>query len=345
MRFYMNRPEGKTARDNAGPAVSVIIPVYNGIQYVSEAIESVLDQVFTDYEIIVINDGSPHTEDLERKLDPFRGDIRYLKQENRGPGGARNTGILAARGNFIAFLDADDYWLPDFLSEQLSFIYRNPAIDLVYADAILIGDSPLAGKTFMQTTPTEGEVTLESLLDERCTVVLSGVVARRQKIIDAGLFDERFRYAEDYDLWLRLIKYGARLSYQRKTLLCRRMHKESLCENATTLFENALRVLEKAGRCDDLTEDEQAALIEHEYRLVAYLRLERGKDCLMRGEFAKAAELIGGANRFYRSWKLTFVLIGLRLWPNLLLRLYSSLRKAPLKPESVSESMVIRSYE
>src|SRR5215216_4005099 len=111
----MKRPESKIARDYTSPTVSVIIPVYNGIQYVSAAIESVLNQVFTDYEVIVINDGSPRTEDLERRLDPFRGEIRYLKQENRGPGGARNTGILAARGEFIAFLDADDYWQPDFL--------------------------------------------------------------------------------------------------------------------------------------------------------------------------------------------------------------------------------------
>src|SRR5215216_4991865 len=114
----MKRPESKIARDYTSPTVSVIIPVYNGIQYISAAIESVLNQVFTDYEIVVINDGSPYTEDLELRLNRYRGDILYLKQENRGPSGARNTGILAARGSLVAFLDADDYWQPDFLSEQ-----------------------------------------------------------------------------------------------------------------------------------------------------------------------------------------------------------------------------------
>ena len=341
----MKRPESKIARDYISPTVSVIIPVYNGIQYVGTAIESVLNQTFTDYEIVVINDGSPYSAELEQSLNRHRGDILYLKQENRGPSGARNTGILAARGDLVAFLDADDYWQPNFLSEQVSFIRDNPTVDLVYSDALIIGDSPLAGRTFMQTTPSEGEVTFESLLNERCTVILSGVVARRQNVLDVGLFDETFRYAEDYDLWLRLAKHGARLSYQHKVLLCKRKHRESLCADVTVLFENALHVLEKVGRSDDLTEGEQAALIEHEYKLIAFLQLERGKDSLSRGEFEKATSLIREANRFYRSWKLRSVLLGLRVSPNLLLRVYNSRRSAPVKPQSVSESMVVRSYE
>jgi glycosyltransferase involved in cell wall biosynthesis len=325
--------------------VSVIIPVYNGIQYISTAIESVLNQVFTDYEIVVVNDGSPHTEELEQRLNRYRGEIIYLNQENRGPSGARNTGILAARGDLVAFLDADDYWQPNFLSEQVSFIRNNPTVDLVYSDALIVGDSPLAGRTFMQSTPSHGEVTLESLLNEQCTVILSGVVARRQRILEVGLFDENFRYAEDYDLWLRLAKCGARLSYQRKVLLCKRKHKESLCADVTVLFENALHVLEKAGRSIGLTEDERAALVEHEYKLIAFLKLERGKDSLSRGEFETAASLIREANRFYRSWKLRSVLLGLRISPTLLLRIYNSRRPAPVKAQGVNESMVVRSYE
>src|ERR1051325_4233891 len=103
-RTCMKRPESKIARDEISPTVSVIIPVYNGIQYLPTAIESVLNQVFTDYEIVVVNDGSPYTEELERGLERYRDNIVYLKHENRGPSGARNTGILAARGDFVAFL-------------------------------------------------------------------------------------------------------------------------------------------------------------------------------------------------------------------------------------------------
>jgi glycosyltransferase involved in cell wall biosynthesis len=80
---------------------------------------------FTDYEVIIVNDGSPDTEDLERALEPFRDRIRYFKQRNRGAGAARNVGLRAARGEFVAFLDADDLWLPNYLDEQMRFIQEH----------------------------------------------------------------------------------------------------------------------------------------------------------------------------------------------------------------------------
>jgi len=95
--------------------VSIIIPAYNVAPYIGETLDSVFAQTFADYEVIVINDGSPDTEDLERALARFIDRINYLKQENRGASVARNTGLHAARGQFIAFLDADDVWLPNSL--------------------------------------------------------------------------------------------------------------------------------------------------------------------------------------------------------------------------------------
>src|SRR5262249_16341066 len=147
--------------------------------------------------IIVINDGSPDGDALESRLANAARRINYIKQANAGPGGARNTGIRAARGQFIAFLDADDYWTPDYLSEQMKFLREHPNTDMVYTDALIVGETPLAGHTFMQETPSRGDVTLEGLLDERCTIILSGVVARRRAIVKAGMFDENFRQSED----------------------------------------------------------------------------------------------------------------------------------------------------
>src|SRR6185503_10064534 len=166
-------------------------------------------------------------------------------------------------------LDTDDYWYPNYLAEQMARIEQDPMLDLVYSDALFVGDSPLAGRTFMDVTPSNGEVTFESLLDERCTIVLSGVVARRQIVIDAGMFDEQFRYAEDYDLWLRIAWRGARLAYQRKALLCKRRHAESLCADDTKLFENALHVLDRVERSNDLTPNEAAALTTHKNKIIA----------------------------------------------------------------------------
>src|ERR1035438_7963147 len=101
------------------PLLSVIIPAYRAAQYIAAALDSVLAQTFKGYEIIVVNDGSPDTEELERALEPYRDRIIYLLQENQGLSGARNNGIRAARGTYIAPLDADDVWAPEHLAAQL----------------------------------------------------------------------------------------------------------------------------------------------------------------------------------------------------------------------------------
>jgi glycosyltransferase involved in cell wall biosynthesis len=99
--------------------VSVIVPAYNTSAYIGETLESIFAQTYRDYEVIVINDGSPDTEELERVLNQFQRRIRYIRQENRGLAGARNRGISYAAGEFLAFPDRDDLWFPDFLLEQL----------------------------------------------------------------------------------------------------------------------------------------------------------------------------------------------------------------------------------
>ena len=116
------------------PLVSVVIPAYQAARWIAEALDLVLAQTFHDYEIIVVNDGSPDTVDLERVLQRYRERIIYLCQENRGLAGARNTGIRAASGRYIAPLDADDLWEPEFLAEQVAMLEADPALDMVYAD-------------------------------------------------------------------------------------------------------------------------------------------------------------------------------------------------------------------
>src|SRR2546422_4249577 len=100
------------------PLVSVIVPAYRAAPYIAETLDSILAQTFSGYEIIVVNDGSPDTEELERALAPYYDRINYIVQENRGQAGARNTGIRHSRGVFVAFLDQDDQWEPEFLSVQ-----------------------------------------------------------------------------------------------------------------------------------------------------------------------------------------------------------------------------------
>ena len=140
------------------PKVSVIIPAYNIANYVAETLDSVNSQTFKDYEVIVINDGSPDSIEFEKVLKPYFESIIYLKSVNIGAGAARNIAIEHSRGELLAFLDGDDVWLPKFLESQVNFLEKN-SFDLVYADADLFGDSRLAGKTYMQTSPSVGEAT------------------------------------------------------------------------------------------------------------------------------------------------------------------------------------------
>jgi glycosyltransferase involved in cell wall biosynthesis len=192
------------------PLVSVIVPAYNVADFIGDALNSVLAQTVTDYEIIVVNDGSPDTEALEKVLGPYMSRIVYLKQENRGVSAARNTGIKAARGSLIAFLDGDDSWLPHYLEVQVPRIQADPSIDVLYPNVIMFGDSSEAGEEFMTICPSNGEVTFERLLLQECNVSNCSI-ARRETIVRAGLFDEELRSVEDFDLWLRVIKHGGRL--------------------------------------------------------------------------------------------------------------------------------------
>lgn len=312
--------DGRSAR----PAVSVIIPAYRAVEYIGETLDSVLRQTFTDYEIIVVNDGSPDTVEFERVLEPYGDRIVYLKQENAGPAAARNTGIRAARGQYVAFLDSDDIYLPDYLEKQLAFM-ESGNYEFVYSDALLFGQSPLSGYTFMELVPSEGEVTLESLLAARCTVITSTVVALRQVILDVGLFDEKHMLiipAEDYDLWLRLAQRGTRMAFQRKALIKHRKHSLSLSANSIKAFEGALHVLNKIECSYPLTQTEQAMMTITVTQLRAALELERGKHHLINENFQAAAEAIWQANKFYRKWKLRVILLWLKVAPHSLLSIY-----------------------
>src|SRR5260370_2508378 len=124
--------------EREGPRVSVVIPAYNVAPYISETLATVFAQTFSDFEVVIVNDGSPDTEEFEREIQSYADRIVYLQQENRGASAARNTGVRAARGQLIAFLDADDLWSPNYLTEQLKFI-REYGCDLACADAMIFG--------------------------------------------------------------------------------------------------------------------------------------------------------------------------------------------------------------
>ena len=309
--------------------VSVIIPAYKAARYIAEALDSVLAQTFSGLEVIVVNDCSPDTEQLNEVLEGFRGRVTYIQREkNGGPGAARNTGIVAARGEYLAFLDADDYWEPTYLAEQLDFLGRHPDVSLVYTDAswFIEGSRKVVG-TLMTAAPSNGEPTFESLLSLECTVGTSAVLVRRQPVLDVGLFDEDIgNYSEDYDLYLRLAQSGARLAYQRRLLVHHRLHQESLLAEPLELPQGVLRVLGKTAARTDLTPEQRTRIEGTRARIQADLDLLRAQKALERREFDEALRGVRAAHDFHRSWKLKLVMLALRLSPGLLLQLHKRRR-------------------
>jgi Glycosyl transferase family 2 len=306
------------------PLVSVIIPAYKVAPFLAETLESVFAQTFSDFEVIVVNDGSPDTDEMEKVIEPYRDRIVYLRQENRGAGAARNAGLRSARGRYVAFLDGDDIWLPEFLSEMVSFI---EGYDLVYANALLFGASQVAGLTYMDTNPSSGEVTAESLLAERCNIITSGVLARKEPIVELGMFDETLRNSQDFDMWVRVAKRpGARLAFLPTVLLKQRHRPGSLASDSIKSVEGELKVMAKVALRDDLTEAERAAM----ERTVAYrsatLEVDRGKLKLREGDFAAARRSFEQAYEQQRSAKYRLVLLWLRLSPRTLRRFYRTAR-------------------
>lgn len=300
------------------PQVSVIIPAYNSACFIAETMKSVFAQTFTDFEVIVVNDGSPDTEELEAALQPWMSRIIYVKQPNRGPSAARNAGIGVARGEFIAFLDSDDSWLPEYLAEQMTCLEKTAGLDVVCADTIFYGDSPLAGHTFLENSKLRGPVTFLSMLDAGNALTTSCVVARKQAVVAAGLFDESLRVSEDYELWLRLAHQGSKIERQWKVLGRHRVHRDSLAaEGDEAWTAGHLAMVQKLQAKVKLSAAEQELL---ERKLVWFRALydrERGKQLLARGEFEEAQKALSQAQAELPSKKLRLTLAALRVAPRL----------------------------
>jgi glycosyltransferase involved in cell wall biosynthesis len=206
------------------PQISVIIPSYNQAQFVAAAVESVLAQTYPEVEAIVVDDGS--TDDTQAVLAAYSGRIRCIHQENRGLAGARNTGFLASRGDYLLFLDSDDLIHPDKLALHVSLMEADPAFGLVYSawQQINADGTQVLG----EVRPNRQGQLLKELLLRRFFFFASAAVVRRECMERVGLFDESLQWSEDADMWLRLARAGYPFGYIDRTLLKYRIHADSM---------------------------------------------------------------------------------------------------------------------
>jgi glycosyltransferase involved in cell wall biosynthesis len=296
--------------------VSVVIPAYRCAQYIAQAVQSVLGQSYGELELLVINDGSPDTPLLEAALEPFRDRIRYIRQASGGPSSARNRGILEARGQYVAFLDGDDYWSPDHLSKQMELFRREPDLELAYCDCILLKDEKTLNRSF-SLQPQKARVSFDSLVVEDCAIGTSATVVSREAIVRAGLFDETFMRCEDFEMWLRMSFAGCRMSYHSDANVFHRVSEYGLSADRLAMKRDRIRVYEKLINTLPLSR-RQRATIE---KLAADTRRDCDvyilKQLLDAEDYGKALVVSGRVKARSSSWKLTLAHMGLRFLPRL----------------------------
>jgi len=239
------------ARQNAAPLVSFIIPTHNYGRYVVEAVESALAQTYRNFEIIVVDDGS--TDNTPELMAPLQDRVCYIRQEQRGPSAARNAGIKVARGELIAFLDADDVWLPHKTATQVSYLVAHPEIGLVCGRTRRTGnqakDQPRIG--YRRRRALRKLITLEAgaafnnlFLSPRNYIATSTVMLRRQCLDLVGDFDESLFRVEDLNLWLRVARHFgiARLP---EILALHRFHESNLALDREAMRKAAFANLDR----------------------------------------------------------------------------------------------------
>ena len=297
------------------PEVSVVVPAYNTAAHIAEALDSVFSQTFTGFEVIVVNDGSPDTNQLEKVLEPYRDRVVYLKQENRGPSAARNAGIRSARGVFLAFLDSDDVWEREYLAAQMQFFRKDATLDLIYSDFLYSGDSEKAGKSYMNMYPPKGRVTFENLMKREYLIFPTTTVVRKQVVVEAGLFDEEIPRSEDFDLFLRIAHRRGKIAYHRAALARRLIHPASLSFVGAKMLEAEDRVLRKLWDTLDLSPKQRRLLQRRIDMPLAEKEGDRGKELLLLTDYAGARNCFAAAYRLRPTVKLWLVLFGLRIVP------------------------------
>jgi glycosyltransferase involved in cell wall biosynthesis len=247
------------------PKVSVIIPAYNHGHFLGEAIQSVLDQTFPEFELIVVDDGS--TDNTKEVVESFKDPrIRYIYQENRGLPAARNTGIKASGGEYIAFLDSDDVWLPRNLELKVQVLDARPDVALVCSDfypfdnetGAIIGrfwhDKPFL--SWLNPQEVARQPLKELLSRGGCFIRYSVAVMRREVFTEVGYFDESIWGHEDWDMSVRIVQ-----RFPIETIdipLARyRVHGSNLTANQGRMHEEAIAVFNKALRSYSLSGTEQ----------------------------------------------------------------------------------------
>ena len=252
------------------PKVSVIIPFYNRINWLSEAIQSVLDQTYNDFEIILIDDGS--SDPIPSNLLTCDQRIRYIRQENKGPAAARNIGIDQTKGTYIAFLDSDDMFFPKKLKKQVAFMEENFDVILSHTSYTRINTE---GKTIdeIRSGTFSGAVYPQILIS--CPIATPTVMLRKEFLGNELRFDESRQVGEDVVLWIQIAK-NFRLAGIDEPLSKVRMHGSNTAYNSEAQLIAEKGMIDFISKSFDLPYTFRREMLSSKYYRLASIYLHKG---------------------------------------------------------------------
>lgn len=293
------------------PTVSVIIPTYNRAQYIGDALGSVLRQTFTDFEVLIADDGSTDgTTALLAGFTDLR--VRVLRLEHRGISATMNAGLREARGRFIARLDSDDLWYAELLAEEVKCLEASPDVGVVYSKAQAMSADGTPREHYLGLPMRYPDDSLLSLAwgDATCNIT---ILARRACFDSAGPYDETLRTHEDWDMWLR-VAHQHRFAFLDQTLAQFREHDDSITSPRVAGFvehiEARRRVIDKLFSGADLPARLQS------FKAIAYrnVHTEVGVFLLNTGHLGRALHsflraVTSGANPFSASARIVWLTV------------------------------------
>jgi len=304
-RIETDSEEMRGMTSSEPPLVSVVIPTYNAERYVAEALESVLAQSYGNVEIIVVDDGS--SDGTCSVVEGFGSDVRLFRQPNQGPSAARNLGIAKARGDYVAFLDADDLWMPEKLELQLGCMEQHSGAALIFSDKVDFSEQMESDQTLFEREGLDerffGHATLvidpfEKLL--RLNFICTSTVLLEKKAVEAaGGFDEEHRFGEDFLLWLRIARRWGLARVDRPLVRYRR-HEGNVTNSRLRYLESLPLVLRTVmGEHADFLIERRISLRDR----LALAHAELGKFHLARGNRGEARIHFLRALRAAPSWR------------------------------------------
>jgi GT2 family glycosyltransferase len=272
----------------SAPRVSVITPAYNAALYIEHTLDSAIRQTFTDFELLIVDDGSTdQTRQIAEQYAKRDARVRVIHQPNRGIAAARNAALVRARGQYLALLDSDDLWFPSYLEEQLAILTHHPNLAILSANALNFG-GPLDGEPLLGETADSGlrMVSLLRLVEVEDSMSIQAIF-RRDVAAQIGAFDENLRRSEDYDFWLRAAHAGFQIAVNPKPLGLYRRRPDSLSAEEAVMLDAMRRPLVKLrDRCGD--QPDLLAAIERQLARVSERGLvARARSALVSGDMSE----------------------------------------------------------